>query len=603
MDIRLETGAHQFLFVGITSTSRYNPSSVEHSQNQSSQTRKFRLIERIGKGGFGEVYLAEMSTPSGFTKTVAIKLLRTDIQQVQATAQRMRDEARLLGMLRHRAIVQAEDLITLAGRTAVVMEYIPGVNHSWIIHPNRYEEDIPPRVILSIIGHIADALDAAYNRPSTVTGKPLQVLHRDIKPGNIRVTPDGEVKVLDFGIARSDHMDREASTTEYQLGSLPYMAPELMAGRSASTSSDVYSLGVTFYESIARRRFGWAGEESDSHNQQIENRFGDIEWSPFGESASDTEQLLRSMLSFDARERPSARQVLEYCRELEHKAPGVSLESWAPSALEKIKVPENSHEEHQLAGKILFEEVSTSAIDKADLQNQVDAATQVLTEQELSDARSSLSPDKKSRRRSPRKELIWSVILLLAAIVIAYGSLLSKDDNSTTKLPAQTNTNSDSPKPQANENTPQTPASDLPNMEDLPALEKPIQPPATTVTENPSPDVAEKISIQQTPKSPTQKDGAAQTPKAKERPTEQDVLTDEPAPILVSIRINSRPFRIPVYVDGEYRGKTPIEALELKAGSHTLLFKDEQYPKETTIQVRPDGKSLWTYLQAEQIIQ
>ena len=80
----------------------------------------YTIKRGIGIGGFGEVYLAEMSTPSGFTKTVAVKLLRDDIQQQQATAQRMRDEARLLGMLRHRSIVQAEDLITLAGRTAVV---------------------------------------------------------------------------------------------------------------------------------------------------------------------------------------------------------------------------------------------------------------------------------------------------------------------------------------------------------------------------------------------------------------------------------------------------------------------------------------------------
>ena len=388
------------LFPSDTLQTRYNRPPVESNEIQSPAGRRFRLIKRIGKGGFGEVYLAEMSTPSGFTKTVAVKLLRDDIQQQQATAQRMRDEARLLGMLRHRAIVQADDLITLAGRTAVVMEFIPGVNHSWIIHPKRYEDSIPPRVILTIIGHIADALDAAYNRPSTVTGKPLQVLHRDIKPGNVRVTPDGEVKVLDFGIARSDHMDREASTTEYQLGSLPYMSPELMAGKGASTASDIYSLGVTFYESLGRRRFGWAGEDQETHNRQIDTRVEDIDWSPFEDAAAETEALLRSMIAFDPRNRPSAKEVLATTRDLEHKSPGASLEAWAPDALKRVQDPEEEKSQTgELIGQTLFEEVSTSAFDKQDLLDQLDEATMALSEQELKTKQGILSTPAQSRRK------------------------------------------------------------------------------------------------------------------------------------------------------------------------------------------------------------
>ena len=118
---------------------------MEHtSDSQSGSGRQFVFKRRIGKGGFGEVYLAEMSTSSGFAKTVAIKVMRTDTDGQGDMERRMRDEARMLGMLRHRTIVQAEDLLTLSGRTAVVMEYIPGINHSSLIDPNRFSEDIPP---------------------------------------------------------------------------------------------------------------------------------------------------------------------------------------------------------------------------------------------------------------------------------------------------------------------------------------------------------------------------------------------------------------------------------------------------------------------------
>ena len=149
--------------------------------------RQFKLVKRIGVGGFGEVYLSEMSTPSGFTKTVALKLLRSDISSADEMAARMKDEARMLGLLRHRAIVQADDLIMLDGRIAVVMEYIPGCNLSALLNPRRFDADIPARISFRVIPEMADALDAAFSRPSTVTGEPLRVLHRDIKPHNFLI--------------------------------------------------------------------------------------------------------------------------------------------------------------------------------------------------------------------------------------------------------------------------------------------------------------------------------------------------------------------------------------------------------------------------------
>jgi serine/threonine-protein kinase len=548
---------------------------VERNETQHSSGRQFRLEKRIGKGGFGEVYLAEMSTASGFTKTVAVKLLRTDIDQIESTAQRMRDEARLLGMLRHRAIVQADDLITLAGRTALVMEFIPGVNHSWIIHPKRYEEDIPPRVILSIISNIADALDAAYNRPSTVTGKPLQVLHRDIKPGNVRITPDGEVKVLDFGIARSDHMDREATTTEYQLGSLPYMAPELMAGKTASPASDIYSLGVCFYESLARRRFGWAGEEADSQNNQIATRFADITWDPYGDVSEPVENLLRRMLDFDPRKRPSARQILEELRELEHNAPGVSLESWAPKALGRIKKPEDPDGDlGELAGQTLFEEVSTTSQDKDAFLKQLDEATLALSKTELRAARNDVHTED-ARGSSKRGPIVLGVLLLVSIGVALL--VRSQDSESPATIQREQSTVVQ---------TTGTPEADALG-EEAPTEEK---------EQDAAPEAAPTTPVETTaPTTPVAKPAVAEDPP---QPVEAEAVT-----VPVKVRISSKPFGIPVLIDGNPVGKTPLFNLILDSGPHVLLFNDGERTLRKEIIVRPNGKLLWTYLQAEHTVQ
>ena len=115
----------------------------------SSASRRFRFRRRVGSGAFGDVYQAELTTGGGFSKVVAVKLLKRDFVDESGIVSRMRDEARMLGHLRHPAIVQADDLISLAGRIAVVMEFIPGANLLWLLQ-NRFNPDpLPPAVALA----------------------------------------------------------------------------------------------------------------------------------------------------------------------------------------------------------------------------------------------------------------------------------------------------------------------------------------------------------------------------------------------------------------------------------------------------------------------
>ncbi len=557
--------------------------------SQSSIGRQFKILRCLGKGGFGEVYLAEMSTVTGFTKTVALKLMREDADGKPDVEQRMRDEARMLGMLRHRTIVQADDLITLSGRPAVVMEYIPGINHSTLISPKSGLDRVPARVILTVIRQIADALDVAYNRPSSVTNKPLKVLHRDIKPANVRITPDGEVKVLDFGIARSDHMEREAKTQEYQLGSLPYMSPELMDGGGASPASDVYSLGVTFYESIARKRFGWAGEADDLHSAQVETRMGQLDMEDFGDQAEAVHALLTSMLAFEASKRPTAKVVAQQCRDIERKVDGVGLEEWAPEAVRELQGKEEESAEGDLSGRTLIEDSSSARLPKKprDFLNEdtlklgldTDAPTMSLSaldEMALEEAVSGADVQVQVNPTAPpshnARDIVVLLLLLLVTCVVAATFILE---------------------PWTEEEIPPVPAAQR------------AAPPATA--EAPPEEPEEEV-----------EPAKAEAPEAAEKtaPAPKVVSTPKPAPVArkaapapvastepVPIRIITKPFGIPVSVDGGPPRDTPLNGLELKPGKHTLRFLDGGAPFETTVTVTAEGKNKWTYKKADRSVQ
>ena len=187
---------------------------------------RYELIGEIGRGGFGTVYLGRHRAALGFVRNVAIKLLHADEGPGQA-GQRFRDEARLLALLSHRAIVGATDLTRVHNRWAVVMEHVDGASLTDLVRANG---PLPVRAALQLIAEIASALDHAW-RTEGPDGRPLQLLHRDVKPGNLMLTAAGQAKLLDFGIARAQFAAREARTEDERLGSASYMAPERWLGR------------------------------------------------------------------------------------------------------------------------------------------------------------------------------------------------------------------------------------------------------------------------------------------------------------------------------------------------------------------------------------
>jgi serine/threonine protein kinase len=291
-------------------------------------TRRFHFLREIASGGFGSVYLAKIMHADGFSRLAAVKLLHQRWSANQEIAQRMRDEARLLGWLRHRNIVDVIDLTTIGGRVAVIMEYLEAVDLKSVIQRHLQDQKtIPIRAALETVAFVASALDAAYNRPPYQGEKPLRVIHRDIKPSNIMVDETGTVKVLDFGVARADFDMRESHTQELPFGSVDYMPPERLFFEPETPFSDTYSLGATLYELLTLEKLGKAKGRAERHAAFVEERLVVLS-KMLPHKSQELENLLREMLAYQHDARPASADVVQRCRALARVFEGDGVVEW-----------------------------------------------------------------------------------------------------------------------------------------------------------------------------------------------------------------------------------------------------------------------------------
>ena len=199
---------------------------------------RYELVSRIAIGGMGEVWKANDSV---IGRTVAIKILKDEYMGDSGFRERFRAEARHAALVNHEGIANVFDYGEEEGSAYLVMEMVPGEALSSIL---EREKILPASRVLSIVAQTASALHAAHQ---------AGLVHRDIKPGNLLITPDGSVKITDFGIARlADQVPLTA--TGQVMGTVQYLAPEQAGGKPASPATDVYSLGIVAYEALAGKR-------------------------------------------------------------------------------------------------------------------------------------------------------------------------------------------------------------------------------------------------------------------------------------------------------------------------------------------------------------
>ena len=314
--------------------------------------RRYRVLEALGRGGFGTVYRAELQGEGGFSKLVALKVLNADVVGTEDIVARLRDEARMLGMLRHRAIVQVDGLVRLDGRWAVVMEYVEGASLNQVLGARQR---IEPKMALELAAEVASALHVAFARPAS-DGRPLALLHRDIKPANIQLTREGEVKLLDFGIARVERKDRGAKTQSAVYGSLPYMAPERFEFEDAH-ESDVYSLAATLLELMTGDTPEQASANPKKHEERRRNALAKLSTVAANPGLL---ALVGEGLAYEAKDRPDAKTFERRCIDLAAQLPGGRLQDWAEQVVPPI-VAARSLAGDELTDHVLSESVALDA--------------------------------------------------------------------------------------------------------------------------------------------------------------------------------------------------------------------------------------------------
>jgi serine/threonine-protein kinase len=315
-------------------------------------TRRFEVMTLLGKGGMGAVYKAKLVDLRGFSRIVALKVLHDDLARIDDMTRRLRDEARLLAVLRHRVIVQVEELVRLHGHWVIVMEYVEGPDLERAI---RKFGRLPPTIALEILGDVASALDNAWHHPGP-DGVPLHLIHRDVKPANIHVTPLGETKLLDFGIARADLRTREALTEDRTFGSLAYMSPERL-DLEDGPEGDVYALGATAYELLTGQLLGKTSANEERHRDHIAACVARLVELQIAQPIID---LVTSALHYDKARRPTARAFERQCHQLLRGLPGTHLRDWTEQHLTSAQWDAPDREpgrgQSDLSGTVLVED-------------------------------------------------------------------------------------------------------------------------------------------------------------------------------------------------------------------------------------------------------
>jgi serine/threonine-protein kinase len=242
-------------------------------RTDSNKIGRYELVTLLGEGGMARVYLAINHGPIGFDKLVVVKQVRPELAYDRDFLTMFFDEARIASRLNHPNVVQTYEALEEDGQYLLAMEFLEGQTLSDVLR-RVGRSNIPLEQHLWILAQVLTGLHYAHELRD-YDGTPLDLVHRDVSPSNVFITYNGEVKLLDFGIAKAEGAVAETRTGVVK-GKITYGAPEQFSGQHVDRRADIFSVGVMLWEALARERRKLSDAPAETFQAVFGGALGDI---------------------------------------------------------------------------------------------------------------------------------------------------------------------------------------------------------------------------------------------------------------------------------------------------------------------------------------
>lgn len=292
---------------------------------------RLRLLREDAAGPISAVFAAQIDTPVG-TRRVAVKLLRELPEGGVEHLFDLRDRARRIGRLGHRHHACVTDLALVDVRLALVSPYIDGIDLlDWMDVLSETGRIIPRRVTCEILRCVAVALEVARSGMPGQAGLAPKLGHRDLKPTNVIISRDGEIKVTDFATGYTSLAGRSSRSGALKKGLVRYFSPERRDGRRVAEAADVYALGILALELFRGRWLRRLRSQNPAHDRHLSDvvaRLEDLQMRSDSDERALRNLLLR-MVAFDPDARPAVSEIASAFRDFTDRGQGPSLEAFA----------------------------------------------------------------------------------------------------------------------------------------------------------------------------------------------------------------------------------------------------------------------------------
>jgi serine/threonine protein kinase len=509
---------------------------------------KYELLGTIGGGGMATVYRACLRGPAGAARPVALKLIHAHLSQEQSFVRMFLDETRVAMALSHRNIVQTFDAGVVGGRHYLAMELVSGLSLREVFRRLPKRSRIPVDVALFVAMEVCSALAHAHGFRPELTGQPGAVIHRDVSPSNILLSVEGDVRLVDFGVARARDQLSAQTTSGVVKGKLCYMAPEQARGR-AEPRSDLFAVGVVLYEMLSGRVFRNAAS--------LEEVFNPPSIVPLHVVRPETplalEQLVLRTVASDPTARPASAEELraalaQELLRLQLKDGRADSHARLREFLASLPEEEKNPQAERLAEAMIREALEVAPGDTPLIDRVVTRPTseETLTQRSRPPPAPAATASETTVPRTPRWPFLLAAIGLLLAGGAGTAFWLSRSGEPSALTGGVTVWTAPSPTPGSRDAL-------TPGSRDAGR---------TIVTLQPDAHVAAR------------RKGKSASVGSPTRPAGKGLLD-----------VNCQPWAR-VTIGGRYRGDTPIQGLELPAGSHRVRLENPTEKRSTTITVK-----------------